>query len=392
MDAFSMPADQVTVGQVVDAYCSLEVPKLCAESRAQVPALLQRFAAAIGAHRQVNTVKRIEVSLWIAGQAKRMKSAWTRKRVLAWISRVFSWALEMELATKNPAWRVRSDAPIVNARPITPDEFRGLMRDSPCHLRRLLLFLYLTGARPCEARLLRWDQVDLGRGVAVLQEHKTARRTGRPRIIGLHPIVVRMLQWMRRNPHRRWHGRKSTLPTTSTLLREMLAGGPLHAREVHRRLRGLGCSPRMIQRAKQSSGAVVRFLGRGKGAVYELPANAPGAASAASSGEHVFPSERGTPWGRHGLCRHILRLRRRIGLADDVTLYGMRHAFATEAIARRIDIKSVSIALGHSRTSTTEAHYVHLDHRLDLLLDTIKQAAPNLGRPQKKDAPDGRAG
>src|SRR5262249_43608880 len=62
--------------------------------------------------------------------------------------------------------------------------------------RRVLLFLRFSGCRPGELRALRWEHVDWQRGVAVLPEHKTVRqrRDHAPRVIVLHPVLLRLLR------------------------------------------------------------------------------------------------------------------------------------------------------------------------------------------------------
>src|SRR5205807_10500646 len=96
-------------------------------------------------------------------------------------------------------------------RPMTDQEFEPLLaacegrktRRSPSpadRSRELLRFLRYTGARPCEACRLRWDQVDCDNAVIVIERHKTSRthRVPRPRVIPLHPEVAALLAGIRR--------------------------------------------------------------------------------------------------------------------------------------------------------------------------------------------------
>lgn len=61
----------------------------------------------------------------------------------------------------------------------------------------LARFILETGSRPGEARLLRWSQVDTSRRVAVLGAHKTANRTGEPRILPLSSTALEILASVR---------------------------------------------------------------------------------------------------------------------------------------------------------------------------------------------------
>lgn len=73
----------------------------------------------------------------------------------------------------------------------------------------------------------------------------------------------------------------------------------------------------------------------------------------------VFKTVQGTPWARNSLAQKIKRLRDRVGVPDDATLYGLRHRFGTRAIMNGVDLKILAELLGHATTRTTE-HYVHM--------------------------------
>ena len=65
-------------------------------------------------------------------------------------------------------------------------------------LRWALYFLWETGCRTCEMRVLAWEDVDLENGCATLDEHKTAQATGQPRVIPFTPELTRLLRWVHR--------------------------------------------------------------------------------------------------------------------------------------------------------------------------------------------------
>lgn len=82
----------------------------------------------------------------------------------------------------------------------------------------------------------------------------------------------------------------------------------------------------------------------------------------------IFRNSCGRPWRKETLDTKILRLRRRIGLPDDVVLHGIRHAFGTRNAKKEgANIKLVSMAMGHSSTATTEKYYVHLDREAEAI-------------------------
>ncbi len=96
-------------------------------------------------------------------------------------------------------------------RNMTPQEFHAILRASSgkcrrkkvtpaARFRQILIFLWYTGCRPSEACKLRWSDVDIDAEIIVLREHKTHRtqRKPKPRVIPLHPVVIKLLTWLRR--------------------------------------------------------------------------------------------------------------------------------------------------------------------------------------------------
>jgi integrase len=51
------------------------------------------------------------------------------------------------------------------------------------------------------------------------------------------------------------------------------------------------------------------------------------------------------------------RLRHRLGLAKGVTLYGLRHRYGLMGIKNGVNLKLLSLCMGHVRTQMTE-HYI----------------------------------
>ena len=58
--------------------------------------------------------------------------------------------------------------------------------------------MWFTGSRPGELRGLKWSDLDAAGGRAVLDAHKTARKTGKPRVIYFPARVRRMLELLPR--------------------------------------------------------------------------------------------------------------------------------------------------------------------------------------------------
>lgn len=91
------------------------------------------------------------------------------------------------------------------------------------------------------------------------------------------------------------------------------------------------------------------------------------------STEHVFLTYRKTPWNKESLNLRIRRMRARAGIPNDAKLYGIRHRFGTRAIVNGVDLKTLSVLMGHTTTRMTE-HYVHLAGQRQHLAAAMRQA------------------
>lgn len=89
----------------------------------------------------------------------------------------------------------RPSQPAGRIRYITPDEADRLLLNAADHLRPLVVFLLLTGARLSEALYLDWREVDLAEPKATFLDTKN----GENRSVPLHPRVVAALSAL---PHR----------------------------------------------------------------------------------------------------------------------------------------------------------------------------------------------
>lgn len=86
--------------------------------------------------------------------------------------------------------------------------------------------------------------------------------------------------------------------------------------------------------------------------------------------EELFVNARGRAWNRYSIACRIRNLRKRIGIPRDCKIYGLRHAFGTNSIRKKIGIKTVAVLMGHKTTRSTE-RYVHIDNDIDHLTDAL---------------------
>jgi len=91
----------------------------------------------------------------------------------------------------------------------------------------------------------------------------------------------------------------------------------------------------------------------------------------------VFKTANGGPWARNSLAQKFKRLREKVGVPQDASLYGLRHRFGTRAVLQGVDLKTLSDLLGHTRLQTTE-HYLHTAKEYDHL----RQAMARISGPR----------
>ncbi len=267
---------------------------------------------------------------------------------------------------------------------------------------------------------MRWRNVRLEQTAVVLTEHKTAKKTGRPRVIPLVPPVVKLLAWMRS------HRQASVVGLVERFL--MDAGGVLKAPELARKMKPYGASDHAVARARAALGVEKHLvLCRPKGAprnsdcedlrdvVEEMMVRSfraieiykrlqkdygyegsydsvkryarrltdevqssrgrPSELAPRSYYEYRLPEDHvplpdptlndfvfvnalGNRFCKNSLSLRMQRLRVRAGLPKHVTLYELRHRFAFQGIRHGVNLKLLSLALGHASTAMTE-HYVY---------------------------------
>jgi integrase len=81
----------------------------------------------------------------------------------------------------------------------------------------------------------------------------------------------------------------------------------------------------------------------------------------------LFRNQWGRPYGWCGLSKRLAWLCQRLGLPKGITVYGLRHTFATDALANGVPDAQVAELLGHSGTAMLHRHYSHLTARSQVL-------------------------
>lgn len=128
----------------------------------------------------VREVRPYHVTRWLDG------NDWndtTRYNAIRSVFRVFNWAAEEGLISANPLKGMKRPRPKSRQRYLTEDEYSALIKGSKGVFRTLLFAFRQTGGRPSELCELTWDQVHPE--CWILEEHKTADKVDKPRVIYL---------------------------------------------------------------------------------------------------------------------------------------------------------------------------------------------------------------
>ena len=198
-----------TVASVIERYIEVVFPGLAAGTVALRRPYLQSFAEHHG-WRLIAECRPDHLQEWL-GKHPGWKSDWTKRDAVMAVQSVFNWA-KPKLIRENPfaGFRHRAGS---SRRDLTMEEFQSILRATgtsagrhwkkptpAARFRQILIFLHFTGCRPKEASQLRWTDVDFERCVLVLREHKTITMQRRPvpRIVPLHPVVLKLLRVLQR--------------------------------------------------------------------------------------------------------------------------------------------------------------------------------------------------
>jgi len=163
-------------------------------------AFLKSFCGHVKAVRAAD-VKGHMVTAWLAAENKRREKAgiklWgqsTRVMGSQTVKAVINWGIEQGYLTTNPLAGFGVGTYDRRDRVVTPEERQKILAVVTPRFRDFLRVLELTGARPFSeiARLTAAD-VDFAAGTVTLKRHKTAKKTGKPRVIHLVPAALEIV-------------------------------------------------------------------------------------------------------------------------------------------------------------------------------------------------------
>jgi integrase len=108
---------------------------------------------------------------------------------------------------------------------------------------------------------------------------------------------------------------------------------------------------------------------------------------------HVFLNTEGEPWSMNAVRLQVWRLKKALGLSEDVCAYLCRHGFGTRAILNGVNPAVVAELMGHASLDMVSKVYVHLADQHEHLRKAVEQVnpscptpAPDAGSPARKRA------
>lgn len=148
----------------------------------------------------VSQLQKRHVEAWLRSHGNWSQS--TQRQAVTSIKRVLNWSYDQGYIAEIPRGIRGLKRPRMERREIVIDseQHQLLLGATDEAFRRFLFAMRETGARPGEIRRVTAHDIDLVRGVWILNEHKTRKETGKARVIYLTPAMIELSrELMRQN-------------------------------------------------------------------------------------------------------------------------------------------------------------------------------------------------
>ncbi len=189
-DPASLPkTDSLHVATVCDLFLDFSQKHHAPDTYRGYKDFLQDFCQLYGTL-LARDLKPLHVSRWLDSHPGWQGS---RRNAVVAVKRAFNWADAEGLLQPNPIKAVKKPPQRRRDRVLTASERQEILaaiRDRA--FRDFVLAMIETGARPGEIRKLTAANVNLELGTWFFREHKTAKRTGKPRVIYLTDAMVEL--------------------------------------------------------------------------------------------------------------------------------------------------------------------------------------------------------
>ncbi|MBN9119556.1 MAG: site-specific integrase [Planctomycetes bacterium] len=160
----------------------------------------------------IHVTRWLDANTWKGGQ---------RNTVIA-VKRAFNWADKQGVLSPNPLRNVEKPPAGRRTRIVTAEERAEILAAvKDRNFKEFLTALYQTGCRPSEVARVTAANVNLELGVWIFEQHKTGKKTGKPRVIYLSPEMVEMSRRLmaERPEGRLFPSRKLGRPFTQNAIR-----------------------------------------------------------------------------------------------------------------------------------------------------------------------------
>jgi len=139
----------------------------------------------------VRDLRPFHVSRWIDSKPNWGPSS--HRAAISAVKRALQWAVDEGLCESSPIRGVRKPKPQRRTTVLSSEQRALILEEaSDQEFRDLISLIQETGARPQELRTLQARHVDLERGLWIFPpaEHKTGKRTGKPRVVYLNATAL----------------------------------------------------------------------------------------------------------------------------------------------------------------------------------------------------------
>jgi integrase len=377
------PRDFITVNEMFKTYFETKPDQLKPAVMADRQYTANLFAKIYG-DAKVGSITALNIQHFIQSRES-WNPGFTRKRVIGHLRRIWNWSIQMsQVRNDNYPFKGLKPGACSRRQPLPDCDYQTLLRENPPALRRFLVFLKFSGCRPCEASTMCWRDIDLSSPVpAVRLTHHKTDRTGRPRIIILHSVLVKLINWLLRHPRPEPH---------AWLLNLLMANGPTETGRIARLAKEINLPPPQVWRVAKDLGVQKTYIGQ-RGKIprhnYYLPwwPDVPDwlteklkGCAASQPDQFVFLNSLGNPWNQSALTRMVQRMRRRG--CKIAGLYGLRHRFGTEAVKQGLNLKVISSLMGHENIRTTEGYLHAIGDNLALLSQELQKIPFSSPKPR----------
>jgi len=182
-------ADAVHVAIICDLFLDSSQAHHSESAYGNYKHFLQDFCDSYG-KLVVGDIKPLHITRWIDG-----KKTWNgaNRHAIISVKRAFSWAEQQGLIAANPIRTIKAPRVKRRERVLSADERKLILASTKdAAFRNFLTALLDTGCRPSEVAGVAVGNVNLELGAWILSQHKTAKKTGKPRVIYLSPSMLKL--------------------------------------------------------------------------------------------------------------------------------------------------------------------------------------------------------